>query len=163
MIRDVTICNVFLQLVLQSQQSWDLFLNGEFLLVAQQKYCETSCKRDCYTVQWLKKYVAVLRQSLRKVEPDSTSCNASCNKNVAIVSHVTPCKFACNLCRNKLRNKLGLKTSRHANQLDFEKAINIVLFVQYRVKFSDYKNHPIVVNVRCDAYENIKSQLPGNS
>ena len=30
-----------------------------------------------------KKCVAALRQSLRKVEPDSTSCNASCNKNVA--------------------------------------------------------------------------------
>ena len=30
-----------------------------------------------------KKCVAALRQSLRKVEPDSTSCNVSCNKNVA--------------------------------------------------------------------------------
>ena len=33
----------------------------------------------------VQKCVAALRQSLRKVEPDSTSCSSSFNKNVALL------------------------------------------------------------------------------
>ena len=46
----------------------------------------------------LQKCFAALPQSLRKVEADSTSCNACCNKNVARLDDcdVTPCNFACN-------------------------------------------------------------------
>ena len=46
MIRDVTQCNVSYNLSRNLSKGWDLFLNSEFLLAAQQKYCETSCKRD---------------------------------------------------------------------------------------------------------------------
>ena len=41
----------------------------------------------------------VARGMLHCVEPDYTSCNASCNENVA---WLYDCKFACNLCRNKM-------------------------------------------------------------
>ena len=57
-------------------RDWDLVLNSEFLLATQQKYCEMRCKRDAMAKN-------ALQQQLRKVEPDSTSCNASCNKDVA--------------------------------------------------------------------------------
>ena len=33
-------------LINQKKKKKKLFSNGEFLLVAQQKHCETSCKRD---------------------------------------------------------------------------------------------------------------------
>ena len=52
----------------------------------------------------LQKCIAMSPQSLRKVEPDSTSCNSCCNKIVAtdlmIGTHVTIFNSACNLCRN---------------------------------------------------------------
>ena len=120
----------FLQLiVLTLSRDWELFSNSEFLLAGQQKYCEMKLLKGCYTVQCLKN---ALQQSLRKVEPDSTSCNASYNKNIAwqvscgrkpeypekthdfrqsvyytlfsglIARQVTPCNFACDLCRNKI-------------------------------------------------------------
>ena len=55
----------------------------KFLLLADRtKHCETSCKRGI-TLCNVQKSVAALPQSLRKVELDSTSCNACCNKNVA--------------------------------------------------------------------------------
>ncbi len=52
MSRDVTLCNVFCNLSRNSDSramlgwviDWELFSNSEFLLAAQQKYCETSCK-----------------------------------------------------------------------------------------------------------------------
>ena len=53
-------------------------------------------------MQWLKN---ALRQSLGKVELDSTSCNASRNKNVALhydrKSH-TPYNFGCVVFCNKI-------------------------------------------------------------
>ena len=58
-----------------------------------------------------KKFIAVLRQSLRKVEPNSSSCNASCNKNVAWVYDCKACahvNFACNLCRNKIERVVAI-------------------------------------------------------
>ena len=71
----------FLQLiVLTLSRDWELFSNSEFLLAGQQKYCEMKLLKGCYTVQCLKN---ALQQSWRKVEPDSTSCNASYNKNIA--------------------------------------------------------------------------------
>ena len=83
MIRDVTLCNVFCNLSRNlSSGSWYLFLNSEFLLAARRKYCETSCKRDLLHCAMARKCIAALRKSLRKVEPDSTSCS-SCNKNFA--------------------------------------------------------------------------------
>lgn len=79
----------FLQLVSQSVWRWvetgdyiELQTNSEFLLTAQQKFYETSCKRDV-TSAMSKKCVAAMRQSLRKVKPDFTLCNASCNKYFA--------------------------------------------------------------------------------
>ena len=58
------------------------------------------------------KCAAAFQQSLRKVEPDSTSCNAS-GKNVARVyncdfaRYVTPCNFACYLCGNKIARQVA--------------------------------------------------------
>ena len=49
-----------------------MFLNSEFLLAAQWKYYETTGKRDIRLAK------NALQQSLQKVQPDSTSCNASC-------------------------------------------------------------------------------------
>ena len=63
-----------------------------FVIILRDKLQE-----GCYTVQWLKNS---LRQSLRKVEPDSTSCNASCNKNVARL-------YDCEACYT-LQFRLGL-------------------------------------------------------
>ena len=60
----------------------------------------------------LQKSVAALPQSLRKVELDSTSCNACCSKNVARLDHclfVTPCNFSCNLCRSKIARQVARK------------------------------------------------------
>ena len=50
-----------------------------------------------------KKCVAALRQSFRKVKPDSTSCNASCNKNIACLYHCEACYI---LCRNKIARRV---------------------------------------------------------
>ena len=46
MIRDVTLYTVSCNLACNLGRGWDLFFNGEFLLVAQQKYYKTSCQRD---------------------------------------------------------------------------------------------------------------------
>ena len=46
MIRDVTLCNVSCNLPCNLSRDRELLLNGELLLAAQQKYFETSCKRD---------------------------------------------------------------------------------------------------------------------
>ena len=57
-----------------------------------------------------KKSIAALQQSLRKVEPDSTSCNVSATKmlrDFMIVKHVTCCNFACNLCSNKIASQVA--------------------------------------------------------
>ena len=61
MSRDVTVCNVSCNLLAESRpasyawmgRDWEVFSNSEFLLAAQQKYCETSCKSDV-TLQCLK-------------------------------------------------------------------------------------------------------------
>ena len=61
----------------------------------------------------LKKFVAALPQSLRKVELDSTSCNACCNKNVARLDDCGVCyttQFLVQLVsQQKLRDKLHEK------------------------------------------------------
>ena len=56
-----------------------IFLTTDLYLAAQQKYCKTSCKGQwiCLHFAMSAKCVASLRQSLQKVEPDSTLCNAS--------------------------------------------------------------------------------------
>ena len=57
-------------------------------MAAQQKYCElceTTCKRDVAHCAMAKKFVAALWQTMGKVGPDSTSRNASANKNVLII------------------------------------------------------------------------------
>ena len=46
MIRDVTLYTVSCNLACSLRRGWDLFSNSEFLLVAQQKHCKTSCQRD---------------------------------------------------------------------------------------------------------------------
>ena len=62
--------------------------------------------------------VAALRQSLQKVEHDSTSSNASCNKNVAYVMiarhvtrEVTRCNSACDLRPNKIAKQVARQAS----------------------------------------------------
>ena len=45
-IRDVTRYNVSYSLSRNLSRSWDLILNSEFLLAAQEKCCETGYKRD---------------------------------------------------------------------------------------------------------------------
>ena len=60
----------------------------------------------------LQQSVAALPQSLRKVELDSTSWNACCNKNVwrlGNCGYVTPCNFSCNVCRNKIAKQVARK------------------------------------------------------
>ena len=100
----------FLQLVSQSQQRLGSIFKWRVFIGCSAEILQDKLQEGLLHCALAKTCSAALRQSLRKVEPDSTSCNASCNKNVVIARHVTPCNFACNLCRNKLRNKLRLKT-----------------------------------------------------
>ena len=67
MIRDViTQCNVSCNLSRNLSKGWDLFLNSEFLLAAQQKYCETSCKRDVTLCNdWMRCSVAAIVAKIR--------------------------------------------------------------------------------------------------
>ena len=46
MLHCATFLATCLAIVFDVEWNWKLFSNGEFLLVAQQKHCETSCKRD---------------------------------------------------------------------------------------------------------------------
>ena len=64
-----------------TEEDWN-GLKGVLLLADRTKHCETSCMRVLHCAM-LQKSVAALPQSLRKVELDSTSCNACCSKNVA--------------------------------------------------------------------------------
>ena len=76
-------------------------------------------QEECYTAQWLKN---ILQQSLRKVERNSTSYNASCDKKLhdfIIARHFTPCNFACNLCRNKIARQFAWCNLQTAEFLDF--------------------------------------------
>ena len=74
MIRNVTRCNVSCNTISVDavKQRVSIGCLTEILRVARMLHCAMT--RKC---------VAALRQSLRKVEPDSTSCNVSCNKSVA--------------------------------------------------------------------------------
>ena len=86
MVRDVTTVQRFLQLV--SQSFLMLSTTGNYFQMASfywllNKNIARQVARGMLHCAMAKKCVAALRQSLRKVEPDSTSCNASCNKNVA--------------------------------------------------------------------------------
>ena len=69
----------------------------------------------CYTLQCFKKIVAALPQSLQKVEPDSTSCNGCCDKNIArlvdcvawyIHLAISRATWVATKLRDKLRDKL---------------------------------------------------------
>ena len=60
------------------------FSNSQFSLAVQNKYCKTSCKRDvtlCNVSIMCCSIAAFVVKST--VDPDSTTCNASCSKNVA--------------------------------------------------------------------------------
>ena len=101
MIGDVTLCIVSCNIPRNLSGGWELLLNDELLLAAQQKYFETSCKRDMLYCPMAGKCVEALWQSLRKVEPDFNSCNAYCNKNVARL-------YDCEACYTlQLRLQLG--------------------------------------------------------
>ena len=107
----VTLCNLFCNLsrncnefILRIRVTWSgMFTVQRFLQLVSQSFLMLSRTGNYFQMAsfyWLlnkniarqvargmlhcamaKKCVAALRQSLRKVEPDSTSCNASCNKN----------------------------------------------------------------------------------
>ena len=76
----------FLQLVSQSflmlSRTGNYFQMASFYWLLNKNIARQVAKGMLHCAM-AKKCVAALRQSLRKVEPDSTSCNASCNKNVA--------------------------------------------------------------------------------
>ena len=64
-------------------RGWDLSLNSKFLFGCSTKNIDRQVGRGMLYCAMAGKCVAALWQSLRKIEPDSTLCNASCNKNVA--------------------------------------------------------------------------------
>ena len=65
---------------------WNYFQMANFnWLLTDRNIARQVVSGMLYTVQCLKKNTfAALRQSLRKVEPDSTSCNAFCNKKCCV-------------------------------------------------------------------------------
>ena len=71
-----------LAIILILSKGWELFLNSEFYWLHNRNIAR-QVARGMLHCAMAKKCVAALRQSLRKVEPDSTSYSASCNKNVA--------------------------------------------------------------------------------
>ena len=80
MIRDVTRCNVSCNLAISIETGIsDLTASFYWLLDRNIARQIASGMLHCTKAR---KYIAALRQSLRKVESDFTSCNASCNKNV---------------------------------------------------------------------------------
>ena len=55
-----------------------------------------------------RKCVAALRQSLRKVELLRAMLLATkMLRNFIIARHITPCNFACDLCRNKFARQVA--------------------------------------------------------
>ena len=107
----------FLQLVSQSflmlSRTGNYFQMASFYWLLN-KNIARQVARGMLHCAMAKKCVAALRQLLGKVEPDSTSCNASCNKmlrDFMIARHVTPCNFACNLCRNKIARQVATQVA----------------------------------------------------
>ena len=90
MSRDVTLFNVSCNLSRNSdpRAMFGWVETGKYFQIASfywlpNKNIARQVARVMLHCAMFKKCVAALRQSLRKVEPDSTSCNTCCNKNVA--------------------------------------------------------------------------------
>ena len=103
----------FLQLVSQLvPQRTRLRLKAYFYWLIAQNIAR-QVARGVLHCAMLKKFVAALPQSLRKVELDSTSCNACCSKNVARLDDCGVCyttQFLVQLVsQQKLRDKLHEK------------------------------------------------------
>ena len=98
-IGDVTRAICYLQLVSNLSRGWHLLLIGEFLLAAQQKYCETSCKSDYVTLQWLENENLILRREMILA--------TKLLREFRIARHATLCNFTCNLCRYKIARQVA--------------------------------------------------------
>ena len=78
----------YLTIVLKLSVDWELFSNNKSLLAGQQKYWKTlqdklQGPRGMLHCAISAKCVALLRQSLQKLEAKSTLCNAFYSRNVA--------------------------------------------------------------------------------
>ena len=89
----------------------ELFSNSKFLLAVQQKYCETSSKRDV-TLR-LKSLKNVLQRRGNRSEKQNLILlramllATKMLRDCMIARHVTPCNFAYNLCRNKIARQIA--------------------------------------------------------
>ena len=81
MIRDVTLGNTSCNLSHNLSRGLHLFHTRNFYWLSNRNIARQFAEGMLHCAM-ARKCNAALRQSLRKSEPDSTSCNASCNKNV---------------------------------------------------------------------------------
>ena len=76
-------CNVFSTCLTISVEAGIYFLTASFYWLLNRNIAGQVARGICYIVLYARKYIDALWQSLRKVKPDSISCTASRNKNVA--------------------------------------------------------------------------------